>query len=349
MIGVRLLTSSQLINLNEDLAVNFDKVDDPDVIPWDDAINDVLQQVTLCGYLVSLAFKIRPEYIPFRKSYADQICPGVCFYFVEKVMMLYVTIHYHYRADHKKISHSKDMHDALVTLYEASIYLQPPHSGPFNTEDIIIRNAKGNETSTRVRVSSYLARMGIDGYKLASLFGNFISSDPKAHWMRPASSYATVERALADPKSAAALARRIWMSLVVQGSESLTAEDIAEVLGPYRREEAMNCFKILDENESGDIRLDEMVMTVVEAGQIRHNIYQTMHDMDHCLNTFDWVCLAILAAVMVFFIRKSSPVQSSPVCRPSACLLLPVLHSAPTGCMSTSRMHTWVDLHAQIF
>jgi hypothetical protein len=245
---------------------------------WDDVIEDILEQVTL----------------------------WVSFYFIEKIIILYITIHFHYRSDHVKTIHSKDMHNALMTLYEASVYLHPPRSGLFEAEDRLIRNAKGDvKASGRARVTSYLARLGIDGYKLIGLFGNFVDDNPKSHWLRPATSYATVERALANPTSAAALAKRIWQSFVVAGKEGLTAEDIAEVLGPFRKDEAKAIFKILDENEDGDVRLEDMISMVVEAGKIRHNIYRSMHDIDHCINTLDWVFLTILAAVMVFFISES--------------------------------------------
>ena len=82
-----------------------------------------------------------------------------------------------------------------------------------------------------MRATTYLSKIGVDGYKLTSYFGNFISNDPKTYWMRPASSYATIERALANPISATALVKRIWLSLAVKGNMSLTAGDVAEVLG----------------------------------------------------------------------------------------------------------------------
>lgn len=220
-------------------------------------------------------------------------------------MIVYITVHYHYRSNLTSIEHSKDMHNALMILYNASVYLYPPGHGPFEKEDRVIRKATGAQHGEhRVRASSYLSRLEIDTYGMTTFFGNFMSdgTESKSHWLRPASTYAVVERALANPKSAAALAKRIWMSLVVVGKESMCQEDIAEVLGPFRREEAQQVFKVLDENESGDIQLDEMVWTVVEVGRIRHAIFQNMHDIDHCINTFDWVALAILATVMTFFI-----------------------------------------------
>lgn len=257
----------------DNLAISYDKAA-ADLV-WIDIIDDFLQQGTL----------------------------WVWFYFVEKLAILYVTIHYHSRSDLGRIARSKDMHNALMALYEASTYLYPVGTPEFMEEDVMIGNATGQEHGEyRVRATRYLSRLGIDTYGLISFFGNFLSSDPNSHWLRPASSYAVVERAIANPKSAAALGRRIWMSLVSVGKETLTAQDIAEVLGPFRKEEAEGYFKILDEGEIGDIRLEEMEWTVAEAGRIRHNIYKAMHSADHCINTFDWVMLASLAAVMVYFI-----------------------------------------------
>ncbi|GKT67763.1 mechanosensitive ion channel [Colletotrichum tofieldiae] len=262
------------INENELLAVNINKA--PDTFAWDDVIADILEQLTL----------------------------WICFYFLEKLFISYITIHYHYRGDNAKLTRTKDLHNALVALYDASVFLHPPHRGIFAEEDMFIRNAKGDaHASGRVRVSSYLARLGIDGYKMTSLFGNFLSAEPSAHWLRPASTYAVIERSWSNQVSAAALARRIWLSLVAKGRAGLTVDDIIEVLGPYRKDEAIKIFRTLNENNSPDIRIEEFIGIVTEGGKTRHDIYRNMNNMDHCINTFDWFCLLLLAAVMIFFIR----------------------------------------------
>ncbi|KAI8277991.1 hypothetical protein K4K60_006568 [Colletotrichum sp. SAR11_57] len=258
---------------NDLLAVNINKP--ADAFWWDDVVADVFQQLIL----------------------------WVCFYFIEKIFITYITIHYHYRGDNVKLTRTRELQNALITLYDASVYLHPPHRTLFAREDMLIRNAKGDaHASGRTRVSSYLARMGIDGYKMTSLFGNFISDDPNAHWLRPASTYAVIERAWASPVSAEALARRIWLPLVAEGKLGLTANDIIDVLGPYRKEEAIRIFKTVNENNSPDIRIEEFIGIITEGGKTRHNIYRNMTDMDHCINTFDWFLLLILAAVMIFFI-----------------------------------------------
>lgn len=105
-----------------------------------------------------------------------------------------------------------------------------------------------------------------------------------------------------DSKSAAALATRIWRSLVAQDEDALKTSDIEEVLGPYRINETQKIFKTIDENESEDVRLDEMVMTVVEAGRIRSAIYKGMVDIDHCLNTFEWIIIVFITIIMTYFI-----------------------------------------------
>ncbi|KAK3380819.1 hypothetical protein B0H63DRAFT_450216 [Podospora didyma] len=267
------LSFEALIYWNDDLAVNFNLT--PDQMMWAEVIADFLQQGTLWAG----------------------------FYFIEKIIVLYITIHFHYRSDLGKITHSKDMQNALMALYEASIYLYPVGTPEFSDEDVMIGNATGSEHGEyRVRATRYLARLGIDTYHMTTFFGNFLTSDKKSHWLKPGSSYAMVERAIANPKSAAALARRIWMSIVPVGKDVLTAQDIAEVLGPFRKEDADKYFTIIDEGECGDIRLDEMEWTVVEAGRIRNMIYRNMDNADHCINTFDWVAQLFLGAIMLFFI-----------------------------------------------
>jgi len=68
MIGhVSLANMYQFINQNDLLAVNIE--DDANGFNWDDAIDDVLNQIIF----------------------------WVVFYLVEKILVLYITVHYHYR------------------------------------------------------------------------------------------------------------------------------------------------------------------------------------------------------------------------------------------------------------
>ena len=88
---------------------------------------------------------------------------------------------------------------------------------------------------------------------------------------------------MSKPRSAAALAQRIWTSLATSGKDVLTESDIAEAMGPHRKQEAEEIFKIIDENENGNILLEEFVLVAVEACNSRNSIYQGMHESESSL------------------------------------------------------------------
>jgi hypothetical protein len=254
---------------------------------WDDALNIILFIGTLWAFV----------------------------YLIEKVIVLYISVHYHYRSDFDRIKRSKAMQTALSTLYEASLQLYPAYQEPFATEDYIIRHFTAlEENNPSGGAGQFLRKLGMAGDKITDILGNVLNSGSQSHWFKPDVPYAIVGHALEHPRSAAALATRIWQSLVSEGNDKLTVDDIAEVLGPHKREDAEKFFKILDENENKDIELDELAMTVVELGRIRHAIFQGMNDMNHAINTFDWIALTAIAFTMIFFIRKSPCHRSTLEC-----------------------------------
>ena len=189
------------------------------------------------------------------------------FFFMEKLLMLYITIHYHYRSGGNRIEHSKRLRKALVVLYDASITLNPPFHEPFRFEDEIVA----------------------------------ASQKHSMHWFKTKSTTKIVDHALDDPRASAALAKRIWMSIVPEGRDALTVEDIVDVLKSHRRKEAEECFEALDENDNGDLTLNEMVLTVIETGRARRAIFQGMADINRAINTFDWMCCLVIGTVVTVF------------------------------------------------
>jgi hypothetical protein len=91
------------------------------------------------------------------------------------------------------------------------------------------------------------------------------------------------------------------MSFVVEGRESLTVEDIREVLGPARSDEADEIFTAIDGDGNGDISLDEMIMKVVEIGRDRKSISSSMKDIGQAIRVLDQV-LSIIAFIIIIFI-----------------------------------------------
>ena len=273
-----MLKFRQLVNTNPLVISNWSRPNDWD---WPETLDDILEQLIYWTIL----------------------------YLLEKMLILYISIHYHYRTDRYYIHQSKMVHSTLCSLYEVSMYLKPPYSQDFLPEDLLIHHHRAPiQGSTRQGAAKFLQKIGGAVDATSSFLWQAGGADRNSHWGKASSNYATVEYALEDPKSAAALAKRIWVSLVAAGRDALTVNDIAEAFGPHRREEAEACFGLLDENENGDIRLSEFVPTVVEVGRKRHAIYAGMHDINHAINTFNWVSLFAIAIVMLYFIRKLAPV-----------------------------------------
>ena len=220
------------------------------------------------NYLLAGAYKVDPT----RKTWdniiddiLEQITFWVVLYLGEKIVVIYIAVHYHYRSDRKRNMKSKEIHVALATLYSISISTYPLNSPHFVVEDTIIRNPNSKVTlgeSSSEDVEIFLRRIGYGKSRTAAFLGNF-KNENESHWLAHGSAYAVVERALGNPKSVAALATRLWKSFVAKD------EDVIETLGPYRQSESLKIFKTLDESESRDIRLEEMVWTVVEAGRVR--------------------------------------------------------------------------------
>lgn len=193
-------------------------------------------------------------------------------FFFEKILITYISIHYNYRSSGKRIESHKRMRHALNTLYDASISLFPPFHEQFKLEDDIIAGKVKH----------------------------------KVHLLKSKTTSRIVDRALEDNRSSAALAKRIWLSLVPQGRDTLTVDDIVEVIKSHRRAEAEDCFRAIDINQNGDLTLNEMVLTVMEMGRQRRSIYQGMMDIDRALNSFDWICVSVMASVIGAYLSKFS-------------------------------------------
>lgn len=202
-------------------------------------------------------------------------------FFVEKIAMLFISIHYHYRADGVQIEESKKRRNALLTLYDAAITQYPAFHTSFRSDDAIIRDDKAI------------------GNGAAILFSK----------LKNASSKVIVDHALESQRSSAALGKRIWMSIVPEGRSVLTVQDIIEVLGLHRRVEAQDAFKALDTNENGDITLNEMVLTVLETGRSRRMVYQGMTDINRAINTLDWICCILIMMTISVYASESMPIS----------------------------------------
>lgn len=229
----------------------------------------------------------------------------------EKILIQLISISYHREQFDMKIKDSKRNIFLLGLLYDASRALFPSYCNEFADEDFIINDSliaaankgKSSGTATPMRLMQNVGQnVGRVGDKITAAFGTVAQEITGKKVFNSSSAHSIVTQALEKRKPSEALARRIWMSFVVEDKDALYAEDIAEVLGAGREVEAEECFNALDRDGNGDVSLEEMVLTVTEFGRVRKSINSSMHDVDQAIGVLDnLLCLVVLILVILIF------------------------------------------------
>jgi small-conductance mechanosensitive channel len=227
-------------------------------------------------------------------------------YLIEKTIIQLISINYHRKQFNARIKDSKRNIYVLGLLYDASRYLFPMYCQEFAEEDYTIADqlnlSRSSKTPGHTRSGSatpmrIIQNVGAGVDKITSAFGHVAKEVTGKQVFNPNSAHSIVVEALEKNRTAEALAKRIWMSFVVEGRDALLQEDIVDVLGPDAKTEAEEAFWVLDRDGNGDVSLDEMILTVTEFGRERKSIASSMHDVDQAINVLDR-----LLAVVVFII-----------------------------------------------
>lgn len=236
-----------------------------------------------------------------------------CIILAERVLIQLISISYHRKQFDSKIKDSKRSIYLLGVMYDASRALFPEYSNEFAEEDYVIQDnlpfiigsRKGTMGHTRSGSKTpmrLLQNVGRVGDKVTGVFGAVAQEITGKKVFDPHSAHSIVLEAIEHNRSAEALARRIWLSFVVEGKNALYMEDLVEVMGPGRQQEAEECFSALDKDGNGDISLEEMIMTVAEFGRERKSISSSMHDVDQAINALDALLFTIIFVVCIFVI-----------------------------------------------
>jgi small-conductance mechanosensitive channel len=234
----------------------------------------------------------------------------------EKFIVQMISINYHRKQFNAKIKDSKRHVYILELLYDASRSLFPAYCHEFAEEDYIIadqlqiaalggRSRRSNGQDGHRRTGSatplrFIQNVGRFGDKVTSAFGNVAHEITGKEVFNPNSSHSIVVEALEKKVTSEALARRIWMSLVLDGREALHSDDITDVLGIERRDEAEEAFWTLDRDGNGDVSLDEMIMTVTEWGRERKAIANSMVDVAQAINVLDRLLMVVVFIAVIF-------------------------------------------------
>lgn len=235
-------------------------------------------------------------------------------FLAEKLIIQLISVNYHRRSFDLRIKESKRSVYLIGILYEASRTLFPMYCREFMEEDYVIDDSieamiaktTGHKRSTSAAPLKLIGGVGRLGDKVTSVFGNIASEITGKQVFNPNSAHSVVVEALEKKRSSEALAKRLWMSFVVEGRESLYAEDLQEVLGPDRRDEADEAFSALDQDGNGDISLDEMIMKVVEIGRDRKSISASMRDVGQAIGVLDQVLVTVLFVICIFVFGMSN-------------------------------------------
>jgi hypothetical protein len=230
-------------------------------------------------------------------------------YLGEKLIIQLLSISYHRRSFDNRIKESKRSIHLLGLLFDASRSLFPMYCREFEEEDLLINDSieamlrngkKGHGRSGSVTPMRIIGDVGRFGDKVTSVFGNMASEIAGKQVFNPTSAHSIVVEALEKKRSSEALAKRLWMSFVVEGKDALYPDDVREVLGPARQEEADEAFAAIDQDGNGDISLDEMIMKIVEIGTDRKAIASSMNDIGQAIAVFDQVLVVIAFLIMIF-------------------------------------------------
>jgi small-conductance mechanosensitive channel len=233
-------------------------------------------------------------------------------FLAEKLLVQLISISYHRKQFDSKIKDSKRNIHLVSSLYDASRGLFPAYCPEFAAEDYLINDSidvnskagsghgrSGSATPMRL-IQNVGANVGRVGDKITAAFGNVAQEITGKQVFNPTSAHSIVVEALEKTSSSEALARRLWMSFVMEGREALYQDDIVDVLGAERTAEAEECFAGLDRDGNGDISLDEMILTVCEFGRERHAIASSMHDVDQAIHVLDNLLLTVAFIIIVF-------------------------------------------------
>lgn len=233
-------------------------------------------------------------------------------YLAEKVLIQIISVNYHRAQYDQKIKESKAHVLILSILYDASVALFPAYCPEFQEEDYLINDSpelvvmakNGHHRSGSATPMRLLANVGRIGDRVTAAFGSIAHEVTGKEVFNPTASHSVVVEALEKKRSSEALAKRIWMSLVVEGKEALYQDDIIEVLQDRSQAEAIEVFEMLDQDGNGDVNLDEMIMKVCEIGRTRKSIASSLHDVDQAINVLDNLLLTAVCLVVVFIFSR---------------------------------------------
>jgi hypothetical protein len=219
----------------------------------------------------------------------------------EKLIIQLIGINYHRRQFNARVNDSKHKVRMLDSLYAASTALFPAYCPEFKHEDYIILTGVDSRKSKDGN-AQFVGRLAKVGENMHSVVGNVAGEFTGTQNFNPNAAHNVVIEALEMKTSSEALGRRLWLSLVEEGKDALYRNDIQDILGAHRKEEAEDIFNTLDTDQNGDISLDEMIMMVTDIATERKAIARSMHDVGQAVKVLDrFLSAMVLLALGIIY------------------------------------------------
>ena len=252
---------------------------------------------------------LKPQWVKNFQRFLLASMAVAALFIAQKLIVQLISVNYHRRQFNARVLESKLKVRMLDGLTEFSLKMFPLNERPFETEDFEILT--GIDASQQDPSSAKLVG-GVAMYTemLQSTVGNITSEITGARSKQSTAIHNLVVEALESKRASRALGARLWQSFVEEGKDALFRSDIEEIFGRGREEEANEVFNLLDQDNNGDISLDEMVMTVLEISRERKAIAASMHDVGQAVRVLDRflfvVALILLGIVYGEFITPCS-------------------------------------------
>ncbi|RDW90613.1 serine/threonine protein kinase [Aspergillus mulundensis] len=234
----------------------------------------------------------------------------------EKTLVQLISISYHRKQFDARIKESKRHINLVGILYDASRSMFPMYCKEFREDDAIISDSillagpesgrPGHSRSNSAAPLKFIRGVGQNvgrlGGKITGAIGDVAHEITGKQVFNSGAARSIVSEALERRRSTEALARRIWMSFVIEGREALYLDDLMEVLGEGKEAEAEECFIMLDRDGNGDISLEEIILAISEIGRSRKTLNHSVHDVDQAIHVLDnlLATIAFIIALLVF-------------------------------------------------
>ncbi|KAG5362738.1 putative MscS family protein [Yarrowia sp. B02] len=240
-------------------------------------------------------------------------------YLCERIFIHFISVSFHKTQFANRIRDNRLAISVLVKMLDAAYMVFPQFCPEFEEEDITLAGGLLFATTRKMddrlnrRIQQAVQNEGtrrfFGGLKKASKSVGEAARDVIGRTAgTAASTESIVMEAMKSRSTARILGKRIWMSLVLEGHDSLTVQDIIDVVGEHSRDECEAVFAVLDQDGNGDLTLDEMSAAVTQICHERKSIYKSLKDVDCAVKKLHHILVfVVLLICIIIFVGMLSP------------------------------------------